>query len=62
MGYRPAADSAPFKKKADETEHSEGQGFDRVGLLVNQPPGPAGLPFNESSELKFCHPTEPMPD
>ena len=31
------------KEKADVTEHP--QGFDHVGLLVNEPPGPAELPF-----------------
>jgi hypothetical protein len=31
------------KKKADEVEHPGV--FDRVGLLVNEPPGQAGLPF-----------------
>jgi hypothetical protein len=37
---------APFdgsNKKADAAEHPEA--FDHVGLLVNKPPGPAGLPF-----------------
>jgi hypothetical protein len=24
--------------------------FDHVGLLVNEPPGPAGLPFIQSSD------------
>jgi hypothetical protein len=31
-------------KKADVIEHLEA--FDHVGLLVNGPPGTAGLPFN----------------
>ena len=31
------------EKKADVAEHP--QGFDHVGLLVNEPPGPAGLLF-----------------
>ena len=30
-------------KKADVAEHPEV--FDHVGLLVNEPPGQAGLPF-----------------
>jgi hypothetical protein len=30
-------------KKAGVAEHP--QGFDHVGLLVNEPPGPAELPF-----------------
>jgi len=35
---------APLQtKKADVTEHPEV--FDHVGLLVNEPPGTAGLPF-----------------
>jgi hypothetical protein len=38
-------------KKADVAESPEG--FDHVGLLFNQPPGMAGLPFNESSEIQF---------
>ena len=36
------------------------EGFDHVGLLFNQPPGTAGLPFNESSELEFSNATEPI--
>ncbi len=48
------------KKKADVAETL--QGFDYVGLLVNQPLGTAELPFNESSELKFCDATEPIPN
>ncbi len=36
------------------------KGFDHVGLLFNQPPGTAGLPFNESSEIQFNDPTEPI--
>jgi hypothetical protein len=35
-------------KKADVAEHPEV--FDHVGLLVNEPPGQAGLPFTESSD------------
>ena len=31
------------EKKADVAEHPEA--FNHVGLLVNEPPGPAGLPF-----------------
>ena len=31
------------KRKADVVEHP--RVFDHVGLLVNEPPGPAGLPF-----------------
>ncbi len=34
---------AASKKNADAAEHPEV--FDHVGLLVNEPPGPAGLPF-----------------
>ena len=33
-----------INKKADATEHLEV--FDRVGLLVNEPPGIAELPFS----------------
>ena len=36
-------------KKADLAKAL--RGFGHVGLLVNQPPGTAGLPFNESSEI-----------
>src|SRR5271165_5876792 len=36
------------KEKADVAEHP--QGFDHVGLLVNEPPGPAGLLFIQSSD------------
>jgi hypothetical protein len=32
-----------MRKKADVVEHPEV--FDHVGLLVNEPPDPAGLPF-----------------
>ena len=46
------------KKKADMAEPP--QGFDHVGLLFNQPPGTAGLPFNESSELEFSNAAEPI--
>jgi hypothetical protein len=31
------------RKKADVMEHPKA--FDHVGLLVNKPPGTAGLPF-----------------
>ena len=46
MAVRPWVDAADLrnrKKKADAVEHP--QGLDHVGLLVNEPPGPAGLPF-----------------
>jgi hypothetical protein len=33
----------PGQKKADVVEHPEA--FEHVGLLVNGPPGTAGLPF-----------------
>ena len=39
------------QKKADEA--ATPKGFNHVGLLVNRPPGSAGLPFNKSSELEF---------
>ena len=32
-----------MRKKTGVAEHP--QGFDHVGLLVNEPPGPAGLLF-----------------
>jgi hypothetical protein len=35
-------------KKADAGEHPEV--FARVGLLGNEPPGPAGVPFIQSSD------------
>jgi hypothetical protein len=35
--------SAPKKQKTDVVEHPEG--LDHVGLLVDELPGPAGLPF-----------------
>ena len=35
--------ASPQTKKADVAEHPEV--FDHVGLLVNEPPGQAGLPF-----------------
>jgi hypothetical protein len=38
------------------------EGFGHAGLLVNQPPGTAGLPFNESSEIQFSDLTEPIPN
>ena len=47
-------------KKADAAEHPEV--FHHVGLLFNRPPGTAGLHFNESSEIQFSDPTEPIPD
>jgi hypothetical protein len=34
--------------KADVVEHPEV--FDHVGILVNRPPGTAGLPFSSSSD------------
>lgn len=37
------------------------EGFDHVGILFNQPPGTAGLPFIESTELEFTNHTEPIP-
>jgi hypothetical protein len=40
-GRRPT--ETPETKKADVVEYLEA--FDHVGLLVNEPPGPAGLPF-----------------
>jgi hypothetical protein len=40
--------AAPETKKADVMEHP--QAFDHVGLLVNKPPGTAGLPFIQSSD------------
>ena len=36
------------KEKADVVDHP--QGFDRVGLLVSEPPGQAGLPLVLSSD------------
>jgi hypothetical protein len=39
---------AASEKKADVAEHPEV--FDHVGLLVNEPPDSAGLPFIQSSE------------
>jgi len=33
-----------WTKKADVAEHHQ-RAFDHVGLLVNEPPGTAGLPF-----------------
>jgi len=48
------------EKKADVAESPEG--FHHVGLLVNQPPGLAGEPFNESSAINFHDPTKPIPD
>jgi hypothetical protein len=36
------------KKKADVVEHPEA--FNHVGLLFNEPPGWAGLPFISSSD------------
>jgi hypothetical protein len=40
----PENKSAWAKKKADVVEHPEVS--DHIGLLVNKPPGPAGLPFS----------------
>ncbi len=37
-------------KKADVVEHPPAEGFDHVGLLVNEPPGTARLPFAQSSD------------
>ena len=48
------------QKKADVAETP--QDFDHAGLLFNQPPGTAGLPFNESSELELSDATEPIPN
>jgi len=39
-------------KKTDVSEHPEV--FDHVGLLVNGPPGTAGLPFIQSSDDFHC--------
>ena len=39
-------DLPEIKKKADVAEHPEV--FRHVGLLFNQPPGTAGLPFNST--------------
>ncbi|MGA2701059.1 MAG: hypothetical protein ABSH35_08175 [Isosphaeraceae bacterium] len=36
------------KEKAGVVDHT--RGFDHVGLLVNEPPGQAGLPFIQSSD------------
>lgn len=47
------------KKKADVADPS--QGFDHVGLLVNQPCDTAARHFNESSELEFTNLKEPIP-
>ena len=46
------------QKKADVAEFPEG--FGHIGLLFNQPPGMAGLPFNEPSEIQFTDLTEPI--
>jgi hypothetical protein len=43
-----ALDASGVIKKADAAEHPEA--FSHVGLLVNGPPGTAGLPFNQSSD------------
>ena len=37
-----------FKRKADAGEHLEM--FSRVGLLLDEPPGGAGLSFTKSSD------------
>jgi len=39
------------KEKAGVVDHT--RGFDHVGLLVNEPPGQAGLPFIQSSDDTF---------
>jgi hypothetical protein len=36
------------RKKTDVAEHPKE--FDHVGILINGPPGTAGLPFNQSSD------------
>jgi len=43
LGFSDAIVTAPRRKKTDVAEHP--QVLDHVGLLVNEPPGPAGLPF-----------------
>jgi len=40
--------TTPGEKKTDVSEYPEA--FEHVGLLVNKPPGPAGLPFAQSSD------------
>ena len=47
------------KKKADVAKPF--QGFNHVGLLVNQPTGTAGRSFIESSEIEISSPTKPIP-
>jgi hypothetical protein len=42
------APEQPQKEKADVVDHP--QGFDHIGLLVNEPPGQAGLPLVLSSD------------
>jgi hypothetical protein len=34
--------------------------FDHVGLLVNEPPGSAGLPFTQSPDFEINSPAEPI--
>jgi hypothetical protein len=62
IGFIPGRDvrSAPprAKKKADVVEYPEA--FDHVGLLVNKPPGRAGLPFCYSSDDFNSRMTEPI--
>ena len=43
MKFVPVLAADPRNKKADVLEYSEA--FEHVGLLVNGPPGSAGLPF-----------------
>jgi hypothetical protein len=43
MSQKPLVWNHSSKKKADVAEHP--QVFGHVGLLVNEPPGIAGLPF-----------------
>jgi hypothetical protein len=38
-------------KKADVAEHPEV--FHHVGLLIDEPPGKAGLPFIQSSDVVY---------
>ena len=45
---RPHGATASEIKKAGVAEHPEV--FDHVGLLANEPPGPTGLPFIQSSD------------
>jgi hypothetical protein len=43
LGRCDRAEANECQKKADVAEHPEV--FDHVGLLVNEPPGMAGMPF-----------------